>query len=175
MLQQLRIVAEGDPATEEDDGAFFFDEKSPWVSIYYTQCTFNCCSFVVGDVVGLTVRDWIAPAPSGDTDGTVPMRVLLDSYFREVRVYKEPIADWRSIHQDATLQQDDVLCYVKTSGPTPEVIHAGRIWRINGVNWLVSKMGTGPIVRATIQSTGALFPGAFDEIQVYRRRLPSKT
>lgn len=50
-----------------------------------------------------------------------------------------------------------------------EALPVGKILRKNERNWLVSKMGVGPIVRSGLGNTGKLFEGEFNQIRVYRR------
>ena len=169
----LTTVLEADTDSTADDGELFFEEGNRWCTTpTYAgdQSTFNCCTFAVGDLLGLTTHDWIAPNPSPVTAFTVPMQVVLDSYFQLQRVYPGPDVDWEAAVADVDLQEGDVLCYVRTQSATPEFIHVGKVVKKDGQNWVVSKLGKGPIVAATIKATGREFSGEFDEVRVYRAK-----
>ena len=153
-------------------GELFVDDESRWTTHDggVPLDTFNCCTFAVGDWLGLSTADWVAPNRTSDTEGTVPMQVVLDSYFKLVREYDHSDLDWQLIEQDAGLENDDVFCFVSTRQGVVEFTHVGRISKVGAQNWLISKLGNGPIVRAPIQATGADFRGQFDGVQVYRWR-----
>lgn len=144
-----------------------------WVD---TPTTFNCCTFAVGDYLGLTPRDWIEPRPHAVTYFTNPMQVILDSYFRLVKSYPRSALDWSKIAEDDSLREDDVLCFwlgsTQSRNPGrevwPEIVHAGKVRKRAGQNWLLSKIRSGPIVLATIRATAAQFDDQFDEIRIYR-------
>jgi hypothetical protein len=171
--EDLSTMLEGNPDTDDDSGEVYDDPTSQWCTpsaMGEARNTFNCCTFAVGDVAGLTPDDWILPTPSGDAFNTLPMEVLLDSYYQRVKTFDGPQFDWRAIERDESLQTDDVLCYVRTTDQYRCYTHAGRIWRHDGRNWLISKCGAGPIVRATIEATGLRFWGEFDTIWIYRQK-----
>jgi hypothetical protein len=166
----------GDPSTTADDGELFRDEQHRWCAETdgeVMQSTFNCCTFAVGDVVGLTADDWIMPLECGQADGTFPMQVVLDSYFElahQYRVDGRPF-DWARIESDAELQQDDVLCFVQTlltGGTSTRIVHAGRIWKHKGRNWIASKIGAGPILMTPIETLAREFGGQFDVVRIHR-------
>ena len=167
----LGNVLDLDPDSPEDDGEMYCDEASPWCSVSATGSdlsTFNCCTFAVGDVVGLTPADWINPVSTGNTDDSNPMLILLDSYFIRVKAYAGPDLNWDAIENDDQLQENDVLCYVQTGEKAIEFVHAGKICKNKGHNWLVSKFGLGPLVKAPLRSAGSFFSGHFDVVWVYR-------
>lgn len=142
---------------------------SPASSFGSVNGTFNCCTYAVGDVLGLSSSDWLAPNASGDTEDTVPMQIVLDSYYSVVRSYPGPKIDWESIQEDGDLRDDDVLCFVNTSAAKDEYAHVGRIRKRDSANWLVSKLGVGPIVESPIEATGSDFAGQFNDVRIYRR------
>jgi hypothetical protein len=167
----LSQVLDSDPNSTEDNGEVYFELASPWCAPAVTDAalsTFNCCTYAVGDIVGLTPGDWINPVPDGNTDNSNPMQILLDSYFRRVKVYQDPTADWEGIERDQDLRRDDVLCYVQTGEESVQFVHVGKVYPLNGKNWLLSKFGCGPIVRAPISASGNHFSGHWTKVWVYR-------
>lgn len=147
------------------------DPSNPWCRAGMTEVTsnmFNCCTFAVGDVVGLSPRDWINPGPNGDTYYTAPMQVILDSYFARVKMYAIPTVDWRRLEQDVAIHPGDVVCFMKTRDRGPQLVHAGKIRRSQGKNELVSKLGVGPIVRSSLRAVAAEFADDTNEIWIYR-------
>jgi hypothetical protein len=103
------------------------------------------------------------------TDYTVPMQVLLDSYFQPIRRVPVADVDWDALESDSSFTDGDVFCFVYSRGTHQEFTHVGKILPKQGKNWLVSKLGRGPVVRTTLQSMADFFEGEFEEIQVYRR------
>ncbi len=172
-IEDLTDVLEGDPASDEDNGELYYDPNSRWctaAAMGEARNTFNCCTFAVGDVAGLTPEDWIVPIPSGDAFNTLPMDVILNSYYQRVQAIEGPRINWQAIERDDSLQTDDVLCYVRTTDQYVCYTHVGKIWKQDGRNWLISKFGAGPIIRATVEATGQGFSGEFDKIWIYRQK-----
>ncbi len=120
--------------------------------------------------MGLTPDDWIAPIANGDTYFTVPMQVILDSYFDRITVYKRPIHDWSVIERDGRLQPQDVICCVDTTTPLIAFVHAGRICKKGDKNWVLSKFGAGPIIKTNIQVVASNYSDMFNEIWVFRAK-----
>jgi hypothetical protein len=133
-------------------------------------CTFNCCTYAVGEVAGLSVNDWLPSEASGDTLQTVPMQVVLDSFFDRIRVYRQPLEDWSVVEGDQSLRAGDVFCLVDSSGATPAYIHAGKICKRNGRNWVDSKLGPGPVVRSTVKALVVEYSKSREELWIYRQR-----
>ena len=131
--------------------------------------TFNCCTFAVGELLGLSTADWLAPNATGDTNYTVPMRIVLESYFEPIRSYKGPDIDWESIEGDKELRDDDVLCFVNMADSGEEYAHVGRIRKRSVVNLLISKLGIGPNVESPMRATAMDFRGQFRDVRIYRR------
>jgi hypothetical protein len=157
------------PGIAEEDAEVHLDPNSRWCQYdaRYATNTFNCCTYAVGDVVGLTTDDWISCDAIGNTCFTNPMQVLLDSYFERVKVYRPPFI---GMETDPALRAEDVLCFVNTASPRPTYCHAGRVCKRNGTNRLVSKIGEGPILRTSIKAVAMRYSAGFDEIWVYRAR-----
>lgn len=157
------------PDIAEEDAEVYLDPNSRWCQqdAGHATNTFNCCTYAVGDVVGLTTADWISCDPIGNTCLINPMQVLLDSYFERVKVYRQP---FMGMETDPALQADDVLCFVNTSSPRPTYCHAGRVCKKDGTNRLISKIGEGPILRTSIKAVAMRYSADFDEIWVYRAR-----
>ncbi len=180
MDEIVETVLMGDASTAEDDGELHCQQVGRWCpgvgsETEVVQSTFNCCTFAVGDVVGLTTRDWIMGFSCSATDDTCPMQVILNNYFEQIRYYRDGGIgiDWMGIEGDPALQQDDVLCLVQSyelNGVATEIIHAGKIWKHEGRNWLISKLGAGPILVAPIESVAGSFEVDFDVVQVYRAK-----
>lgn len=158
-----------DPSVAASEVELYHDPSGRWCQDdpHAVTNTFNCCTYAVGDVVGLTTDDWISPEPTGATCYTVPMQVILDSYFWRVRAYQRP---FEHVAVDPTLHADDVLCFASTGGPVLTFCHAGRICKKDGENWIISKFGSGPLVRTTIRAAVVEYDDYFDEIWVYRAK-----
>jgi hypothetical protein len=170
---ELSAVLESDPASSEDDGELFEEDGNRWCSAAAKGAnlsTFNCCTFAVGDIVGLTPADWVNPVASGNTDDTNPMEILLDSYFQCVKVYPGPTVNWQAIERDQDLHVHDVLCFVQVEPSASQFVHVGKVLPNKGINWLVSKFGCGPLVKASIAATGEHFSGHWTEVRVYRSK-----
>lgn len=168
----LRNMLELDPDTPADEVELCEESWEEWYApspLGVTLNTFNCCTFAVADVVGLTRNDWVRPSATGDTYYTVPMQVILESYFHPVRTYHGPVIPWGIVEEDDQLREDDVLCYTRTDLPAIQFAHVGKIVKVDGRNRLLSKYGSGPIVRTSLELLGNVLVGEFDEIQVYRR------
>lgn len=158
------------PNVTSDDIELIVDANSRWCRLDdegASASTFNCCTYAVGDVAGLTPDDWVAPDSTGLTCYTVPMQIILDSYYTRVKVYLPP---FDGIENDTAIRAEDVLCCVNTEGPLPTFCHAGRISTINGEHRLISKFGAGPLFRTSIKTVTQEYAGAFDEVWVYRAR-----
>jgi len=163
----------GDPDTPDDDGELYSDPSGRWCQAgesYTALNSFNCCTFAVGDVVGLTPDDWISPTRNGDTYFTLPMQVILDSYFERIQVYKYPIADWAVLESDPQLRAGDVICLMNVRSDWLAYAHAGRICKKNGKNWVISKFGAGPIVKTTLEAIGREYAHISNEIRIYRAK-----
>ncbi|KAA5546172.1 hypothetical protein FYK55_04560 [Roseiconus nitratireducens] len=133
------------------------------------QTTFNCASFAIGDVIGLSRADFINPRAVAFTNMQNPARVLLQEYFYRLETYPLAAVEWDELDTLESLGDDDVVVFA-THGKDDEYVHLGKIAKVHGRNRMVSKMGRGPIVRGTIQRTAQEYEGRFDEIQIYRRR-----
>ena len=108
--------------------------------------TFNCVTFAFADTLGLTAFDWIEPFPKDATYFTNPTQVALDSYFEIVLENDLETLNWESLENDLSLKEGDVIRFSKKSGSALVTLHMGRIYRNNQENWMLSKLGVGPIV-----------------------------
>ncbi|HSG72873.1 MAG TPA: hypothetical protein VLA12_20840 [Planctomycetaceae bacterium] len=176
-FQDLRNLISASPEGGEDDGEVLHDDWDHWSHdqrLGGGQATFNCCTYAVADVAGLTKSDWISPNPIDATDFTIPMKVLLDSFYRSVHIESLNQIDWNTLERDPRIKDGDVFCYVRLGvqgesiGQIQEFTHVGKILRRDDRHWLVSKLGMGPVVRSGLGATGKLFHGEFDQIRVYR-------
>jgi hypothetical protein len=171
-LVDIAEILAGDPEDPEDDGEVHREATdSYWrrmtPSHETSLSTFNCCTYAVGDVVRLSVNDWLEPKADSNTFFKVPIEIVLDSYFRMVTTRPSPI-DWNTLQRDKTLLDGDVVCFVNQQGQ-PNFIHVGRILKQDARNWMVSKLGNGPVVRATLQSTANAYLGEFTDVRIYRK------
>ena len=132
------------------------------------QTTFNCGTFAVGDVIGLTRTDFLDPRAVSITNYQNPAHVLLEQFFERVATFPVGEIDWQELDRLDSLRDDDVVVFA-THGSSDAYVHLGKIAKVNGSNRMVSKMGRGPIVRGTIQRTALVYEGRFDEVQIYRR------
>lgn len=131
------------------------------------QSSFNCATFAIGEVVGLSRLDFLEPRAVSYTNMQNPAHVLLQEFFSCVGTY--PVAEVNQLDELESINDNDVVVFA-SHGIETEYIHLGKIAKANGSNWMVSKMGRGPIVRGTIQRTAQTYEGRFDEIRIYRRR-----
>lgn len=140
------------------------DANSPWFfGAQHGVCldTFNCCTFAVGDYIGLTVDDWVGVWATGKHAN--PMQVILDSYFE--CLWSAPAAEALArFESDATLREGDVVCIFDSS--SGQVTHAGRVDQRDGKNRLLSKFGTGPILNTDLRFPRRFFSG--DLVKVFR-------
>jgi hypothetical protein len=174
--EQARYLRQ-DPSRPNSEAHLYHDPDNRWCqtdALYPVNNTFNCCAYAVGDAVGLTVDDWIAGEATADTRFINPMQVLLDSYYKRVKVYDQPGPSLGRIANDRELRDEDVLCFVDTRGSHGPVFnHAGRICKRNGINWLVSKYGSGLLVCATIRTVAREYADSFDQVWIYRQKKPT--
>lgn len=133
------------------------------------ESTFNCATFALGDVIGLTRADFLDPRAVSATNWKNPAHVLLQEFFDRRAVYSLAGIKWSELDQLESLREDDVVVFA-THGSDDEYVHLGRIAKSRGRNRMLSKMGRGPIVIGTLQTTARAYEGRFDEIQIYRRR-----
>ena len=131
--------------------------------------TFNCATFAIGDVIGLSRADFLDPRAVSFTNMQNPAHVLLEEYFYCLATYPLAEIKWHELDKLESLSDNDVIVFA-THGLSREYVHLGRIAKWQGRNRMISKMGRGPIVRGTIQRTAQVYEGRFDEIQIYRRR-----
>ncbi|QDT11978.1 hypothetical protein [Planctomycetes bacterium K23_9] len=145
---------------------------SPWrtdPSRPEDQTTFNCATFAIGDVIGLSRADFLEPRAVGFTNGQNPAHILLQEFYDRLATYPVADVDWSELDKLESLIDDDVVVFAN-HGSDEAYIHLGKISKSNGRNRMISKMGRGPIVRGTIERTVQVYEGRFDEIQIYRRR-----
>jgi hypothetical protein len=131
--------------------------------------TFNCATFAIGDVIGLSRSDFLTPQAVSFTNMQNPAHVLLQEFFYCLATYPLAEIKWHELDRLETLSDNDVVVFA-THGSSEEYVHLGRIAKWQGRNRMLSKMGRGPIVRGTIERTAQAYEGRFDEIQIYRRR-----
>ncbi len=131
--------------------------------------TFNCATFAVGDVIGLSRADFVTPQAVSFTNMQNPAHILLQEFFDCLATYPMAEIKWHELDHLESLRDNDVVVFA-THGSSEEYVHLGRIVKWQGGNRMLSKMGRGPIVRGTIQRTAQAYEGRFDEIQIYRRR-----
>lgn len=170
--QEMNVLLTGDPNTSDDDGEIIYlrpDEWSTEEALGGTQVTYNCCTYAIGEVVGLSESDWISPNALDATDFTVPMQVLLDSYFQLIRSEDLTEIDWRRLESDPSFKDGDIFCLVYTKAGRQQFTHAGKILPKSGRNWFVGKLGRGPVIRSSLAAVGEIYEGQFEKICVYRR------
>lgn len=130
--------------------------------------TFNCATFAIGEVIGLTRADYLNPQAASFLNGQNPAHILLQEFYSRYATYPLAGINWQQLDEIATLQENDVVVFA-TGGSDREYVHLGKITKWKGRNRMVSKMGRGPIVRGTIKTTAKIYEGRFNEIQIYRR------
>ncbi|MBI1311835.1 hypothetical protein GC176_11130 [bacterium] len=172
-----------DPATQivdfrqlqnGDFAELVYEPGNPWCTGQNEgRClsTFNCCSFAVGELVGLTPRDWLGTTPTSDGYPT-PMAVILDSYFSLIaEIPVEEVLRDGVYESDERFLDKDVVCFeILCSGKDTlrrHVIHAGQVRKDHGINRLLSKFGQGPILLSDLRFPNRMFQGA-SLIRIYR-------
>ena len=162
-------VLEADPASDRDDGTVYRDPAGFWTSPDPGRLSqFNCCAFAVGDLVELTPTDWLCGDANELTDGTIPMEVMLESYFSVIADFEPPYSSVaiRAFAGDTRVRDGDVVCFIGSRGP--DYCHAGRVRKRRGDNWVLGKFGEDPILWTPIQSIAQAYEGLFDQVRVYR-------
>lgn len=138
-----------------------------------TLSTFNCATYAVGEEIGLTERDWLSTDPTGASFYSVPLEVVLNSYYRPVVTVDGPDADrGEGISQLlSAAQSKDVVCFYEATDATPLIVHVGKIQATDGQLWVISKLGNGPIVRASLKDTIEFYrhEGAVHQLKLYRK------
>ena len=161
-------------AEPDDDGMIVEDEADLWVEAANDCATsFNCCTYAVGADIGLTPYDWVQPIATESTLMINPMQTILENCYKVVCTYQlnsqETLNAYKSLEGRDDIFDGDVACFVRGSGDSVRFLHAGRIKKKSGRNWLVSKMGAGPIVISTIERTAAYYElSASDSLQIHR-------
>lgn len=159
----------GLPETKSDDGQIIAADGTAWhVERPAQLAQFNCCTYAVGDVIGLGPGDWLCGDVNPLTDGTNPMQVVLDSYYRQVAEFPPPFSEEaiKSFEKSKVLRDDDVVCLVGSRGP--EYPHAMRVRRRRDHHWVVGKFGEDPILWTPLSTVGAAYEGQFDQVSVFR-------
>lgn len=170
--REMNILLIGDPDTSDDDGEILSDKPDEWSTadaIGGMMVTHNCCTYAIGDVVGLSESDWIAPNAFDATDHTVPMQILLDSYFELIRSAATTEIEWQRLDRDDSFEEGDIFCLVFTKGGQQQFTHVGKIQPERGRNWFIGKFGQGPVIRSTLSAVAEAYRGRFEGICVYRR------
>ena len=168
----VKSILRLDDADSENDGEIMIPDAR-WGGAEADQVsfdTFNCCAFAVGDLLDLREGDWLNPAPRNTTNQTRPFQIVLDSYFREVLRASVYEIDWASLESSTAIHEGDLVCFSSTMKDLLEVVHVGVVQKRNGKNWLVSKIGLGPIVRGTMSATGKAYLLGWDVLVVYRQK-----
>ena len=127
--------------------------------------TFNCATYALGDVTELTKTDWLELRPTSWTKGLNPTSLILDSYFSRIATFPWSPDLPTSVETDS-LEPGDVVVFVAPQG----YCHLGKVYELESGNTLVSKLGTGSLVRGSISATANYYARQVTAIQVYRRR-----
>jgi hypothetical protein len=157
-----------DPRDEiyrEPEGSYWYDDLHD-----VDQCipTFNCVTYAVGESAGLTIADYV-PTSAGDaTEGTHPVRVILESYYVRRESWDPALRPWNEFESDSNFAEGDVVCFVNES--RQDFVHMTRVSKVEGKNRLVGKLGAGPVVRTSPDTIAAMYQGTFDRVEVYRRK-----
>lgn len=134
-----------------------------------TLTTFNCCAYVMGDLLNLDSADWLDTRRSHANDPDAPIQVVLDSYFHQVQTYSTRNMDWQEFSHSSVLQENDLIGFVVTLGKKYRCIHIGFARKNGDAFGMESKVGIGPVVLATIEATARGYARKFDHVIVFRR------
>lgn len=172
-LQDEQDQLMGDPNTPEDDiEKHQEDPDSRWYAADRSELTtFNCATYALGRSIGLSKSDWLEPAGTNWTDGRSPAAAVLHNYYEWLATY--PVSDpaWKTLESSSLFRRGDVVAFV--GNKQGEFVHFGRIAMLHGRRTLVSKMGSGPIVRGTVHQTARNLRVPVTEVRVYRLRVSS--
>jgi hypothetical protein len=176
----LSTLLVGDPSTTTDDGEELAPGTDAWCDPN-SYSTFNCCTYAVGDVVGLRRTDWVAPGADSDTGRLVPMEVLLNSFYTLRQAVPVPQQRWAEPEWRESLQDNDVICLINRRRDSRSIIHTGRVSTQGGRTWMLSKLGRGIIVRASCMATVRHYVDMMDpdelaelQLEVYRPKRRSQ-
>ncbi|HSG69133.1 MAG TPA: hypothetical protein VLA12_01890, partial [Planctomycetaceae bacterium] len=157
-----------DPRDEiyrEPEGSYWYGDLHD-----VDQCipTFNCVTYAVGEIAGLTIADYV-PTSAGDaTEGTNPVRVILESYYVRRESWDPTLRPWSEFENDPNYAEGDVVCLVNEN--RQDFVHMARVSKVEGKNRLVGKLGAGPVVRTSPGTIATMYQGKFDRVEVYRRK-----
>ena len=169
---------QGDPATDQDDVRFYREPSDPLCTSelfdYYQSGTFNCHTFAFRPFLGLNRLDWLTGMIEDSTNGVNPVKVVLDSYFRPVKVVRigafgASEDTLNEFDRDSDFQEDDIICFTRSSDPDC-FYHTGRVRKVNDRNWVLSKIGMSPTVVTTLSQLATYYIGKFDQVEIYRLR-----
>ena len=134
-----------------------------------TLSTFNCCTYVMGDVLNLDSADWLDTHRRHPNEPQAPVQIVLDSYFRKILVSSTRELDWEELIKSTTLKEDDLICFSINLGKKYRLVHIGFAKKNGPDFWMECKLGPGPIVRATLSAMAKGYAGQFDQVIIFRR------
>jgi hypothetical protein len=153
-------LAVGDASQGMNAGVPFEIPGDPWSEAGASgNHRFNCLTYALGDRVGLTPDDWIEGIREVITDWTNPMETLLALYFKQIKVMDVSLREMLALTDSQFLQDDDIYSMegrLKTYGRV--VYHAGRICKLSGENYLVSKIGEARLVITPLHVPLSVYP-----------------
>ena len=135
----------------------------------FTIGTFNCFSYVAGDLLDLHEGDWIEAEVEPRTNHTSPFGVVLSSFFSEIQRFDLKQIDWDELATSDDIQQDDLLVFANDYGDRLDYFHVGKAVQQDGRIMIEAKVGNGPIVRATLIAGSKLYLDKVDTLVIFRR------
>ena len=126
---------------------------------------FNCHTFSLQEA-GLSPTDWVQGSKE-PTKNTNPVQVILNSYYKKVGTYQT--LDYGNVENSKDLQEGDVLMLVKNTQPEGTVfVHSGKIIKVRGKHWIISKIGECPIMVVPISTIVKIYQSSNDRMEIYR-------
>lgn len=161
----VRVVeAKDDPWCTDPSGA-------PWKKGDRGNPSFNCHSFSVGNTAGLTPADWLEGVSAPATEGTNPMQVFLDSYFRLIKTYDPAKQKPGDIEADTDVTEGDLLVFTAKDGEKLFHVHSGKLAKREGKWVMTAKLGEDfPVVAGSIEAVSSPYAGKFNEVRLYRAK-----
>jgi len=162
------------PATKDSRGYPLHWVSDPIGSDFYIAeddlssiTTFNCGTYAIGSVIGLTKSDWLSTTPLVKGDPVSPAETVLQCYFTElgsIDVAKPGPVETAGLD----IKDGDIVAF-HSDHESGSMVHIGKCSLTRGGLMVRSKLGDGPLVQGSIEATVNAYPETV-LIRVYRIR-----
>jgi hypothetical protein len=144
------------------------DDGNPWCSPK-ALLTFNCHAFALGDRAGLTPQDWVEGEPGALTEGANPMAVLVSYYLTPYKKLSKDPREIAELASDPGINEGDVIAFMRIdAGDQVVFVHSGKMVKVEGENWVISKLGERPVSTLPIKNLAAAYDPKFSWIAVFK-------